>query len=166
MAKSYWLGPPNMPTSWRSLAEFGEDDRDGWTISLSVCKLLFSGSKIDSREAQNGPSEASKWSPDRPRTARSGQERARSPQERPKSLPRAPQERPRAPQERPRGAQEQPKRRPRDPKTRPRDPKRDQFGLQGVQNRVQIKKKSLPERIPLSIAFSIRIVNIFLHKLV
>ena len=113
-----------MPTSWRSLAEFGEDDRDGWTICCQFANCSSVGPKstpgrlkIDLRRPQNGA-----------RIVHGRLGAVRNAQDRPKNGPRAFQERPKSVQERPKSVQEAPKSSPRTPK-RPQDaPKRPQEG--------------------------------------
>ena len=155
-----------MPTSWRSLAELGEDDRDGWTICCQFANCSSVGPKstpgrlkMDLRRPQNGA-----------RIVHGRLGGVRNAQDRPKNGPRDFQERPKSVQERPKSVQEAPKSSPRGAQETPRraqeTPRGAEFGLQGVQNPVRIKKQSLPERIALSIAFSTQIFNMCLQKLV
>ena len=112
-----------MPTSWRSLAEFGEDDRDGWTICCQFANCSSVGPKstpgrlkIDLRRPKNGARivhgrlGAVRNAQDRPKNGpRAFQERPKSVQERPKSVQEAPKSSPRGAQETPRRAQETPR---------------------------------------------------------
>ena len=92
-------------------------------------KLIPGMSKLPHWRLQNRPSEAPKFSQDRPRASKSG---PRAPQERPrasKSAPRAPVIVPRAPQERPKSAQERSKNVQERPKSRSRAPRDAQRAL-------------------------------------
>ena len=112
-----------MPTSWRSLAKFGEDGGDGWTICCqfancsSGCPKSTPGRlKIDLRRPQNGARivhgrlGAVRNAQDRPKNGPGAfQERPKSVQERPKSVQEAPKSSPRGAQETPRRAQDTPR---------------------------------------------------------
>ena len=106
-----------MPTSWRSLAKFGEDGRDGWTLCCQFANCFSVGPKstpgrlkMDLRRPQNGARivhgrlGAVRNAQDRPKNGpRASQERPKSVQEAPKSSPRGAQETPRRAQDTPRG---------------------------------------------------------------
>ena len=131
-----------MPTSWRSLAEFGEDDRDGWTICCQFANCSSVGSKstpgrlkIDLQRLKN-----------RARILHRQLGAARNAQDRPKNGPRAFQERPKSVQERPKSVQEAPKSSPRGAQETPRRAQETPRGTNLVSKGSKIESKSRRNR--------------------